>query len=583
MTRILRHIVVLVVVVSCAFAQEKPTPAGKPQPDLRALGVTPPDTLFKAFSRDSAVKATQGLPKFDLPEYVITGAVSIDLPDVEKQDATEPPNVVDLANPLDVVRDRSTVEAQTETKVGTAIEARPVQSGRIMASSGTYFNSKVGLWVSNTLSNYSVHGDAGYGVSKAYIPFTNRSEGHVNVIGGMTLHGPSEWAGGARLMGDLGFASEVYRFYGSQSPAVTRSASRFRIGAAFESPRDELYNYGGQAGMVVTSIGDSSSSNTETQFHLGFGSNILVGSFPLDGRIDFSVASISGSGSAALPYLDVSLVTPRHWFHDFFVSGSLHLFVTQGMLSQKLARLYPNLEMGYKVFENTVLTAAYLGNVQFHTLTSLIEMNPYLSATSTIRQSDIPLNLDLALETDWNAAWRTSFSARFQSVRDYPLLTEGGLGPWITLWGAPGHKGIWMTDYLGTTSLMTYQADIFAKFDPNGYFTLSLEINSSKNSNTQWQVPYLPDLRMSGGALLEILRGLSVHPTLAYVGLRVPDLYEPTKLKEHLVLGIRGEYAAFRSLDVFLDIQNLTNTRYDEWNGYRALPFVMTAGIGFRW
>jgi outer membrane receptor protein involved in Fe transport len=88
---------------------------------------------------------------------------------------------------------------------------------------------------------------------------------------------------------------------------------------------------------------------------------------------------------------------------------------------------------------------------------------------------------------------------------------------------------------------------------------------------------------MSGGALLEILRGLSIHPTLAYVGLRVPDLYEPTKLKEHLVLGIRGEYAAFRSLDVFLDIQNLTNTRYDEWNGYRALPFVMTAGIGFRW
>jgi hypothetical protein len=578
------HIVaLLVVVISCTFAQEKPTPAGKPQPDPRALGVTAPDTLFKASSRDSAAKATQGLPKFDLPEYVITGAVSIDLPDVEKQDANEPPNMVDLANPLDAVRDRSTVEYESEGKEGTAIETRAAQSGRIMASSGTYFNSNIGLWVSRMAPTYSIHGDAGYGVSKAYIPYTNRSGGHVNVIGGMTLHGPSEWAGGDRLMGDLGFLNEVYRFYGSQSPGATRSVSRFRLGAMFESPREELYNYGGQAGMLVTSIGDSSRSNTETQFRLGFGSNILVGSFPLDGRIDFSVASISGSGSAALPYLDVSLLTPKHWFRDFFVQGSLHLFVTQGMLSQKFARFYPNVEVGYKIFDNTVVSAAYLGKVQFHTLSSLIEMNPYLSATSTIRQSDIPLNLNLALETDWSEVWRTRFSARFQSVRDYPMLTEGGLGLVIALWGAPGHNGMWTTDYLGTTSLTTYQADIFAKFDANSYFTLSLEINSSKNSKTQWQVPYLPELRMGGGALLEVLRGFSVHPTLAYVGLRVPDLYEATKLKEHLVLGIRGEYAALRSLDIFLDFQNLTDSKHDEWNGYKALPFVMTAGIGFRW
>ena len=584
MTRLPKHIVALLVVVfSCVTAQEKPTPTVKPQTDPRALGITAPDTLFKASSRDSAAKATQGLPKFDLPEYVITGAVSIDLPDVAKLDAIESPNFVDMANPLDAVRDRSTIEFTSESKEGTAAEARAAHSGRIMAGSGTYFNSKVGIWLSSMAPTYSIHGDAGYDVLKAYVPYANRSGGHVNVIGGMTLYGPSEWAGGSRLMGDLGFANESYRFYGSQSPSATRSVSRFRLGAMFESPREELYNYGGQAGMLITGIGDTSHSITETQFHLGFGSNILVSSFPLDGRIDFSVASISASAGSALPYLDVSLLTPKHWFRDFFVQGSLHLYVTQGMLSQKFARVYPNVEVGYKILDNTVVSAAYLGKVQFHTLSGLIEMNPFLSANSTIRQSDIPLNLNLAIETDWSEVWRTRFSARFQSVRDYPMLTEGGLGSGAVLWGAPGHKGMWTTDYLGTTSLATYQADIFAKFDANSYFTLSLEINSSKNSKTEWRVPYLPELRASGGALLEVLRGLTIHPTLAYVGLRVPDLYVATKLKEHIVLGLRGEYAAFRSLDVFLDFQNLTDSKYDEWNGYKALPFVMSAGIGFRW
>ena len=184
MTRVPSIVVLLIVVIVSAFSQEKPTPAGKPQPDLKALGVTAPDTLFRTSSRDSAAKASQGLPKFDLPEYVITGAVSIDLPDVEKQDASEPPHIVDLANPLDAARDRSTVEYESGGKEGTAIEARAANSGRIMASSGTYFNSKLGLWVSSMAPTYSVHGDAGYDVSKAYVPYANRSGGHVNVTGG---------------------------------------------------------------------------------------------------------------------------------------------------------------------------------------------------------------------------------------------------------------------------------------------------------------------------------------------------------------------------------------------------------------
>ncbi|MCX6133788.1 MAG: hypothetical protein NTU47_08250 [Ignavibacteriales bacterium] len=578
----LKIVVLFVACVLWAAAQEKPTPAGKPQQDPRALGVTAPDTMFKSPVRDSAAKATQGLPKFDLPEYVITGAVSIDLPDVEKQDPVEPLLTLDLVNPLDAARDRVTVDCATE-KEAWAPASRTSQNGRILAGSGTYFTSNVGVWVSTVKPGYSLFGDAGYGVSGAYVPFANRSGGHVDIFGGMTLRGPSDFPGGARLIGDLGYANDVYRFYGSPSPGVTRSVARFRLNAGLESPRDFLYNYGAQAGLLVVNVADSSGSNTETQFNLGFESNVLVGSFPLDGKIDLSLASIAGSGSGALPYLHVSLLTPKHWFGDIFVQGSVHLYVTQGMLGQKLARVYPNVEVGYRIVEGSVLSAAYRGKVQFNTLANLIETNPYLSASSIIRQSDIPLNLSFALETDWNEVWRTKFSARFQSIREYPLFTEGGLGPVIPLWGAPGHRGIWVTDYIGTTAITSYQAEVFAKFDANSYFTLSLELNTSKNSKTQWEVPYLPEVRLGGGFLMEVLRGLTIHPTVAYVGLRVPDLYEPSKLKEHVVLGVRGEYSALRFLNIFLDIQNLTDSKYDEWNGYRAAPFVMTAGIGLRW
>jgi hypothetical protein len=241
------------------------------------------------------------------------------------------------------------------------------------------------------------------------------------------------------------------------------------------------------------------------------------------------------------------------------------------------------MSVGIKVLENSVASASYLGKVQFNTLSALVDSHPYLSAVSTIRQSDLPLDLILALETDWSEVWRTRFSARFRAVREYPLFTEGGGGFNLPPLGPPGSKGIWVTGYLGTTSIASYEANVFAKFDANSYFMLSFEINSSKNSITQWEVPYLPDLRMNAELSLQVLRGLQVSPSVVYVGRRVPDLYVASKLKEHARVGLRVEYSGLRALGVSLDFQNATNSTYEEWSGYRAAPLVITAGIGYRW
>ena len=84
---------------------------------------------------------------------------------------------------------------------------------------------------------------------------------------------------------------------------------------------------------------------------------------------------------------------------------------------------------------------------------------------------------------------------------------------------------------------------------------------------------------------MEVLEGLQVSPSLRYVGKRVTDLYVDAGSQPKLygVFGLRVEYVPLKSLSIFADGQNLTDTRYEEWNGYRAAPFVVTAGIGYRW
>ena len=142
---------------------------------------------------------------------------------------------------------------------------------------------------------------------------------------------------------------------------------------------------------------------------------------------------------------------------------------------------------------------------------------------------------------------------------------------------------MWTTVYVGTTNLFSMEAELFAKFAANSYFTLSLEANTSKNTGTKWSIPYIPDFRLNAGLSFEALRGLRVLPVLSIVDRRVPDLYATEKMKAHVVLGLRSEYNALKAFDVFIDVQNLTNMTYDEWNGYRAAPFVASVGISYRW
>lgn len=569
----------LSIAVGALPAQEKPTPPVRPQSDRSAIGVTSPDTLFKAPARDSTARATQALPKFDLPEYVITGVVSIDLPNVAKQDADVPVHTLAMADPVEADRDRATPGFLAE-KDGLPVAAVQVVNGRIQASSGTRLTSKLGIWLGRLTPEYSLFGDAQYGMSRAYVPFSNRSGGQIDIAGGMMLHGPSEWYDGGKLTGGLGYGTETYRFYGSTMPGLARSVSRFRLGAEFASRRDLVFNYGGTAGLLVTSLTDSSNTVTENQFHVGAESNLLIAPIPIDGRIDLSLASVSRSGAGTLPFLELSATTHKQWYGDFFVQGSAHFYLTQGMLSQKLARVYPHIALGYRILENTIASVSYLGHAQFNTLSALVQSHPYLSSVSTVRQSDLPLDLILAVETEWNTIWRTRLSARYRSVHDYPFFAEGG-GLLSPVPGVP--SGIWTTVYRGTTSIDSYEADVFAKFNANSYFTMSLEINSSKNSATQWKVPYLPDFRANAGLSLQVSEGFQVLPTLSYVGRRVPDLYVKDQLSDYLVLDLRGEYAALRFLNVFVDFQNVTNARYSEWHSYVAPPLTLTAGIGYRW
>jgi outer membrane receptor protein involved in Fe transport len=98
-----------------------------------------------------------------------------------------------------------------------------------------------------------------------------------------------------------------------------------------------------------------------------------------------------------------------------------------------------------------------------------------------------------------------------------------------------------------------------------------------------WKIPYVPDVQLDAVFSLEVLPRLTLLPTFRIVDRRVSDLYATERLKAFVVVGLKTQYSLLRSLDLFVDFQNLTNSTYDSWKGYRATPFVASAGMSVLW
>lgn len=558
-------------VVSVVVAQEKPTPE-KFQPAQKRLEAAAPAMDVQRPSVIGKNQNSQALPKIDLQEFVITGIASIDLPSVEKESADERTENIELGLDRTVgARDRGTVEFLVEEKQGFTNPANQVFSARILASMGNYFTPKLGVWVSQSNAEYQYLGEAYYHLTKGYAPYTNSSGGSIRAKGSMVLYSSSSWLNNATLSGNGGYGTEIYRFYGSPTPSLTRTRSSLSGGASIAGSPSSPLDYSLVAGFKNLAITDSSNNTTQNKFDIKLQSRFPFGRTAIVGNVHFSTVSLSQTQSNTLSYLEISAGNSSIWWDRFFLQASANLYVTRGMRNQKLTRLYPHVSIGYQLFKQTTLLASYKGGVNFSTLDSHIEQNPYLSANAVLLHPDIPVDITGALETNWSEHVRTRFSYHYREIEGYNLLTD------------VASPGIWNFFYGGKTTIATFQTDLFAQVYPNSYFTVGLAVNSTKNSVTQDRVPYVSDFELSAAYSYTFPFGLRIEPRANFVDRRNADLINSAKLPDYLLLNVRGEYAVIERLSIVLDFHNILDRTYELWRGYQASPFMIALGLTYKW
>jgi hypothetical protein len=518
--------------------------------------------------------AKSAMPRVDPPEFVTTGNAVTDLPEVEKQSAPEdsllnlPTSILNL--PL--TRSRETAQFALGAKEGIEGSRLSPYTGQVSASLGTFFSPHAGLWIGRTLGDYFFSVDGQYDRTKGFAPYTDRSGGSVDLEGGTKLKSYNPYFDQSDIHSELRYNSDTYNWYGTRRPSLSRNKTDFGLSADIMNWNTSPISYRGDLGYENFEVDDSSQKVAETRLILGGATRFGLFSVPLTAKFNAYLGSISyGHSSSGLSLFDVAIGSERYFWGAFSLEGSVHGYFANGMEEQRFVRLYPHLDVAYQLNERHTLRVSYAPEAKPVALSSMINENRYLSATSKIKHTDNQGDAMLAIESDWSAGTRTKFEARVQSMKEYPLYSDSL------------SQGIWVLAYGGRSTIASFSGEIFAKLPANDYFASKLTATISNNSKTGGAVPYLPVFELGLSYTRHIASQWTGIATLTLFHQGKDNVVNVNTLPSILLIGLRCEYRFFQQATLFLDAQNLLNERYEFWRGYQENPFVLSAGIALRW
>jgi len=570
-------ILLLALRATVLLAQEEPRGQEKKNPAIRFVEHT---VLQQDTMKVPAPSVQRPLPKFDLPEYVITGTAEIDLPKLDKIMVDEPPVLQQtvLGSSGNILRDRATQELEMKSQTENTQQRTRMYSGFVKAGIGTYFMPQAELQFGQSFPDFYYILGGSYFLTKGYASNTDQSNGGGTVSGGTTLTSTISILQNAALHGNAGYQSKSFRFYGSASPDLQRTLSDFQLQAVAENQTLNSFPYSAGISLENVNISDSSSSKSETQFHLNYQTRFPIASLPI-------TAAINGmSATGGLGFLDLSAGSQRYWLNDLSLGGSLHFYWAKGMAGQDFVRLCPQIMAGYQVSSQHRVFVLYEQLVVPMTLASHLITNRFLSAASIIKHETVTGAGELGVESNWTEAVQSRVTINVKSVSDLPMFSDFS------------HQGIWMLAYgrqtdltnpggSGRATIVTFCAEMVAKLNSNDYFASNMLLRSTRDSYLGGKIPYAPALEAWCSAIHRFGTTIAVSADVRFTGERTTDLTgkDTLSISKYAVVDVSGEYTPFDFLRLTIGIKNLTDTRYESWRGYREFPFTMQIDAQIKW
>ena len=550
--------VLLVLLASPIYGQEKKEPA---QRDV----VVPAQTETP-------------LPKIDLPEFLITGQETIDLP-VSSKTIVEEEKVYVPGSLSPGSKDAQFDEGPKQLKeiAGPAGQ----MNGKVLAGIGAYTTPFMEGWFGKNYEEGGILFHAGYESSNGHVANANWQKTGVGLQGDYRSPQTSGVLAESRLSGGLNFSGQSYRAYGSTTPSQLRTLDDMRLELGltpapatmvfFDNPID----YSGSLSWNGTSLDDSSNAS-ENDLGVTISGTTEKGGARFRGTMDYVASGVSMryppniAGHSpqwfALRFSAQQMIVPQ-------LQGTLTLqqFIYRGNLSVTGGRFYPALDLRYFLNDALNLFLSFSPSVEQNTLLTVVAADRYVRNGMDLRPTEMPASVEIGSEVLVNEKLRAKGTLSYRSFRDYPVFVE------LT------SAKVWDVMYLQKASAVQFDLEGSYHLSSSNSAWLSASLNSTKAEGSANQVPNLPAFSVSGVYRQALQNGVDLEGHVRYSSQRWTTISHTSANAGYIDVGGKGEYQVTEDLRAVLELDNLMNQRYYLWDGYVERPFFVSLGVSYKW
>ena len=551
-------IVIFLLLNSSLSAQEKKEPA---QHD-----VTVPD------------QTVAPLPKIDLPEFLITGQETIDLP-VSSKSIFEEDRVYIPGSQLPVQKDAGIgVEAKQQKDFA---EPDNQMNGKVVGGIGNYTSPFMDGWFGKNYDGGGVLFHANYASSNGQVTDANWQKTGIGIQGNYLSPQSFGIIAGSRLNGGLDFSGETYRAYGSVVPSQERTLNNMHLNLGLASRTagvgmlDEPLDYSARIFWAGTSLNDSLNSS-QNDIGLLVSGSTRKDDVQLRGTMEYAVSDVSmqlptNVETHSPQWFDLRLSGDKFFLPELQASLTLQQFIYKGNLSVASGRFYPGARLRYFMNDAATVYLSIAPTVERNTLASLVNSDKYIRNIVELRPSEIPFAFTLGSEYTFSDKFYGSGSLSYSTSQNFPVFIE------------LNSAKVWDVMYLPKVDVSRLTLEGSYTFTQENSATLTGSFNSTQAKDSSNSVPNIPMFTVSGLYRRSFSGGIVAQLFAVYFSKRWKDFAHTGANAGYVDIGGKAEYQLLNNLRAVVELDNILDRQYYVWDGYVERPLFISLGVTYKW
>jgi len=382
------------------------------------------------------------------------------------------------------------------------------------------------------------------------------------------------------LNGELGYRRSVYHWYGYNEPPDLFSKSETKhsfddiygdVKFGSNDKDKDKFRYSAQLGFYNFS---DNKSNDETRFNLAGGAGKLFDNY-----------DISATGSLDFLRYDTDLFNPQS-YHIVRLKPRIstdyeNLKLTAGtnlaleINDENKVHIYPFARIDLELIEEMLSTYVQLsGDLERNTFKNLSYENPFLGTFVPLANTSNKFDVTGGIKAKINQQFAFNASARIARLKDDIFFRN-----------IPGPSTMVLYDVIYDDNTHTnVHAEIVYEQNEKAGLSLGVDYFSNKPSR-ETEALFRPDFRLTLSAFYNIGTKIYISTQWYYTGSQFARAYvngiDYLTLKGYTDGNLTVDYRYSKVLSVFLNLNNVTASKYARWYNYPSYRFSAMAGFTY--